>query len=145
MTISNYHSPTSDIVGKQYTEWMYPESIVDLPTWLQSNCRWFDLSHLSRLFWPNQEPRDMDSAAEIKVFCMHGGAKLVRKALTKEQIDLVSRLPEWSWNRQKIVGWITLTQSSTIRKSMRGKWPPMTDKNLEWNGLRIIGWMSKQR
>jgi SAM-dependent methyltransferase len=58
MTATYAGSPTSDIVAKQYTAWMYPEPIVDLPTWLQNNWQWFDPSHSSRLFWPNQQPRD---------------------------------------------------------------------------------------
>lgn len=58
MTTSNNPSPTADIVAKQYTEWMYPAPIVDLPVWLQNNWQWFDPSHAFRLFWPNKEPSD---------------------------------------------------------------------------------------
>lgn len=58
MTAPQNLSPTADIVAQQYTAWMYPEPIVDLPRWLLNNWQWFDPSHASRLFWPNREPRD---------------------------------------------------------------------------------------
>lgn len=61
MTAAENGSPTSDIVAKQYTTWVYPEPIVDLPTWLRNNWQWFDPSHSSRLFWPNgRQPEKLD-------------------------------------------------------------------------------------
>lgn len=54
-------SPVADIVSQQYSKWVYPEPIVDLPAWLVNNWQWFDPSHSSRLFWPDREyRRDMD-------------------------------------------------------------------------------------
>lgn len=54
-------TPLSDIVSNQYTKWVYPEPIIDLPGWLANNWQWFDPSHAHRLFWPDQDHRaDMD-------------------------------------------------------------------------------------
>jgi SAM-dependent methyltransferase len=53
--------PLSDLVSKQYEEWVYPEPILDLPQWLEANWQWFDPSHSHRLFWPDQGYRaDID-------------------------------------------------------------------------------------
>jgi SAM-dependent methyltransferase len=52
-TISN--TPLSDIVSSQYTKWIYPEPIIDLPGWLANNWQWFDPSHAHRLFWPDRD------------------------------------------------------------------------------------------
>lgn len=49
--------PLSDVVARQYEEWVYPEPIVDLPGWLANNWQWFDPSHSSRMFWPDREYR----------------------------------------------------------------------------------------
>lgn len=54
-------TPLSDVVSQQYSRWMYPEPIIDLPQWLENNWQWFDPSHAYRLFWPDQDYRpDMD-------------------------------------------------------------------------------------
>lgn len=45
----------SDIVSNQYSKWVYPEPIIDLPGWLAHNWQWFDPSHAYRLFWPDQQ------------------------------------------------------------------------------------------
>jgi SAM-dependent methyltransferase len=50
-------TPLQDIVSTQYTQWVYPEPILDLPAWLANNWQWFDPSHAHRLFWPNQDHR----------------------------------------------------------------------------------------
>ena len=47
-------SPLSDVVSHQYERWMYPQPILDLPGWLESNWQWFDPSHAHRIFWPDQ-------------------------------------------------------------------------------------------
>lgn len=53
----NTPSALQDIVSTQYTKWVYPEPIMDLPAWLANNWQWFDPSHAHRLFWPNQSYR----------------------------------------------------------------------------------------
>lgn len=54
-------TPLSDVVSSQYTKWVYPEPIVDLPAWLQNNWQWFDPSHAHRIFWPAELVRhDLD-------------------------------------------------------------------------------------
>ena len=58
MTALENVSPTADIVAQQYTAWVYPEPILDLPRWLLNNWQWFDPSHSYRLFWPSSEPKD---------------------------------------------------------------------------------------
>lgn len=50
-------TPLQDIVSTQYTQWVYPEPILDLPAWLANNWQWFDPSHAHRMFWPNQSYR----------------------------------------------------------------------------------------
>jgi SAM-dependent methyltransferase len=47
-------TPLQDLVSTQYTQWVYPEPILDLPAWLAHNWQWFDPSHAHRMFWPNQ-------------------------------------------------------------------------------------------
>lgn len=47
----------SDVVSTQYTKWVYPEPIMDLPGWLANNWQWFDPSHAHRLFWPDRDYR----------------------------------------------------------------------------------------
>jgi SAM-dependent methyltransferase len=54
------NSPVADVVSQQYSKWTYPEPIVDLPDWLKNNWQWFDPSHSSRLFWPDQDRSDLD-------------------------------------------------------------------------------------
>jgi SAM-dependent methyltransferase len=51
------NSPLQDVVFSQYTKWVYPEPIMDLPAWLANNWQWFDPSHAYRMFWPDQEYR----------------------------------------------------------------------------------------
>lgn len=53
------NSPLSDVVSNQYSRWMYPQPILDIPGWLTSNWQWFDPSHAHRVFWPDQ-PRKAD-------------------------------------------------------------------------------------
>lgn len=57
-------TPLSDIVSTQYTRWVYPEPIVDLPAWLSNNWQWFDPSHAHRLFWPD---RDYQTGLDILI------------------------------------------------------------------------------
>lgn len=47
--------PRADVVSGQYERWIYPEPILDLPTWLEGNWQWADPSHSHRLFWPDRE------------------------------------------------------------------------------------------
>jgi len=47
-------SPLSDVVSSQYEQWIYPEPILDLPTWLCSHWEWFDPIHSHLLFWPDR-------------------------------------------------------------------------------------------
>lgn len=55
------HTPLSDVVSSQYSKWVYPEPIMDLPGWLQNNWQWFDPSHAHRLFWPDRDyPTGLD-------------------------------------------------------------------------------------
>lgn len=54
-------SPTSDIVSQQYSRWMYPQPILDISVWAESNWQWFDPSHAHRIFWPDREYKpDLD-------------------------------------------------------------------------------------
>ncbi len=46
-------NPLSDVISTQYERWMYPQPILDLPSWLAGNWEWFDPSHAHRIFWPN--------------------------------------------------------------------------------------------
>ena len=48
-------NPLSDVVSSQYERWMYPQPILDLPSWLTDNWEWFDPSHAHRMFWPDQD------------------------------------------------------------------------------------------
>lgn len=57
-------SALSDVVSSQYAKWMYPQPIVDLPSWLSHNWQWFDPSHAHRLFWPD---RDYQAGMDILV------------------------------------------------------------------------------
>jgi SAM-dependent methyltransferase len=50
-------SPLHDAVATQYSRWMYPEPITDLPAWLKTNWQWFDPSHAHRQLWPDRDPR----------------------------------------------------------------------------------------
>ncbi len=50
-------APLSDVVSSQYSRWVYPEPITDLPAWLVNNWQWFDPSHAHRLFWPDRDYR----------------------------------------------------------------------------------------
>ena len=50
--------PLADAVSSQYQRWMYPEPIIDLPTWLATNWQWFDPSHAHRMFWPDRDHAD---------------------------------------------------------------------------------------
>ena len=47
--------PLSDLVSEQYEQWSYPEPIVDLHTWMQTQWQWFDPRIAHRLFWPNRD------------------------------------------------------------------------------------------
>lgn len=58
MSASVQNAPTADVVAQQYTRWVYPEPIIDLPAWLVNNWQWFDPSHSFRLFWPRKSPQD---------------------------------------------------------------------------------------
>lgn len=49
--------PRSDVVARQYEEWVYPAPLEDLPGWLDSNWQWFDPSHAHRSFWPDRDYR----------------------------------------------------------------------------------------
>ena len=54
-------SPLDDVVSNQYEQWIYPEPIEELPSWLSDNWQWFDPSHAHRLFWPDRDHRaDLD-------------------------------------------------------------------------------------
>jgi SAM-dependent methyltransferase len=54
-------NPTSDIVSQQYSRWMYPQPILDISVWAESNWQWFDPSHAHRIFWPDREYKpDLD-------------------------------------------------------------------------------------
>ncbi len=46
--------PLSDVVSSQYEQWVYPEPIVDLPGWLETNWQWFDPRISHRLLWPDR-------------------------------------------------------------------------------------------
>jgi SAM-dependent methyltransferase len=49
------NSPLADVVSSQYARYVYPQPILDLPTWLTNNWQWFDPSHSHRLFWPDRD------------------------------------------------------------------------------------------
>jgi superfamily II DNA or RNA helicase len=80
-----------------------------------------------------------------KYSAMHGGTKVVRKALTDEQIDLLAQLPGWSWDRRKDSWLEHFNAVVDYKRQHSNSLPPSTDKKLEWRGLRIVGWISKQR
>lgn len=46
--------PLSDVVSGQYEQWVYPEPIVDLPGWMETNWQWFDPRIAHRLLWPDR-------------------------------------------------------------------------------------------
>lgn len=46
-------NPHSDVVVDQYERWVYPEPIMDLPSWLTNNWQWFDPSHDYHMLWPS--------------------------------------------------------------------------------------------
>lgn len=48
-------SPLLDVVANQYARWVYPQPILDIPTWLENNWEWFDPRHAHRMFWPDQD------------------------------------------------------------------------------------------
>jgi len=50
-------NPLSDVVSHQYSKWVYPEPIQDLPGWLAGSWQWFDPSHAQRMFWPDRAAR----------------------------------------------------------------------------------------
>jgi superfamily II DNA or RNA helicase len=76
---------------------------------------------------------------------MHGGTKVVRKALTQEQIILLSNLSGWSWDRRKDSWMEHFNAVVDYKEQHEGRLPSMTDKKFEWQELRVIGWISKQR
>jgi len=54
-------NPLADVVSGQYSKWVYPEPIRDLPAWLVGSWQWFDPSHAHRMFWPDRAPKpDLD-------------------------------------------------------------------------------------
>jgi hypothetical protein len=44
------NNPRTDTVSSQYARWVYPEPIVDVPAWVETNWQWPDPSHSHRLF-----------------------------------------------------------------------------------------------
>jgi hypothetical protein len=80
-----------------------------------------------------------------KYSAMHGGTKVVRKSLTNEQIDLLAQLPGWSWDRRKDSWLEHFNAVVDYKRQHDDRLPTSTDKKLEWRGLRIVGWISKQR
>lgn len=80
-----------------------------------------------------------------KYSAMNGGTKVVRKALSEEQMSLLGSLPGWSWDRRKDSWMEHFNAVLAYKHKHNGALPPSTDKKLEFNGLRIVGWMSKQR
>jgi len=49
------NDPRTDVVSNQYSRWLYPQPILDLPAWLENNWQWYDPTHAHRLFWPDRE------------------------------------------------------------------------------------------
>lgn len=49
------NTPLADVVSSQYARYVYPQPILDLPSWLANNWQWFDPSHSHRLFWPDRD------------------------------------------------------------------------------------------
>jgi len=47
--------PLSDVVARQYEQWIYPAPIEDLPAWLEGRWQWFDPSHAHLLLWPDRD------------------------------------------------------------------------------------------
>jgi superfamily II DNA or RNA helicase len=76
---------------------------------------------------------------------MHGTTKVVRRPLSSEQISLLEALPGWSWDRRRD-SWLAHFEALVAYKAANnGQLPPSTSKTLEFRGLRIVGWMNKQR
>ena len=54
-------NPLEDVVSRQYEEWVYPDPIQDLTSWVVHNWQWFDPSHASKVMWPEKQQRaDLD-------------------------------------------------------------------------------------
>ena len=47
--------PLTDVVSRQYQQWVYPEPIPDLAGWLEGNWEWFDPSHAHTMLWPDRD------------------------------------------------------------------------------------------
>jgi SAM-dependent methyltransferase len=47
--------PRSDVVARQYQQWLYPEPIRDLAQWSAGNFDWIDPVHAHRIYWPDRE------------------------------------------------------------------------------------------
>ena len=50
--------PLTDVVARQYNQWVYPDPIHDLPDWLTSHWQLFDPSIAHLLLWPDGSHRD---------------------------------------------------------------------------------------
>lgn len=105
----------SDVVSRQYEQWVYPEPIHDIPAWLADNWQWFDPSHSQRILWPNRDCRlDLDvliagcgaNQAAVFAYTNPGSrivgidvseASLAQQLFLKQKYDLVNlelyRLP----------------------------------------------------
>ena len=105
----------SDVVSRQYEQWVYPEPIHDIPAWLADNWQWFDPSHAQRILWPNRDCRsDLDvliagcgaNQAAVFAYANPGSrivgidvseASLAHQLFLKQKYDLVNlelyRLP----------------------------------------------------
>jgi transcriptional regulator with XRE-family HTH domain len=73
--------------------------------------------------------------------------KFKRKPLKEWQIKRLESLPGWSWNR-RTGSWLNYFNALVAyKKKHDGRLPPLNKENktLEFNGLRIVGWMIKQR
>ncbi len=76
---------------------------------------------------------------------MHGGTKVIRKPLDKDQIAALESLPNWSWDRRRD-SWLSHFRAVVEYKNdHRGSLPPTTDKLFTFRGLKIVAWINKER
>jgi len=94
--------PLSDVVSSQYEQWVYPEPIVDLPGWLETNWQWFDPRITHRLLWPDRAYRpDLDiliagcGTHQAAVFAYSNpSAKVVAIDVSQSSLDHHQRLKD---------------------------------------------------
>jgi len=76
---------------------------------------------------------------------MRGGTKVIRKPLDAEQIAALESLPDWSWDR-RYDSWKAHFDAVVEYKRIHGGALPSANKQkFTFQGLRIVGWLNKER